>query len=267
MLGKFRLAKFKHPLRDEDPVHASLEAGIGLIFMWTISIFIYNLSYPLFPSFLSSYFQASSSSIIVRLIFSVVEAYIMCFTWTTNIVMIVIMLLTTYSPTFWVAQMGIGSKVFENFNRFSMMYRELQLLVVQHNECFAGPTSNLLFIAFTNQSATNFGALKLYGKISNGAWATCFYMMLTGMRTLFHLHTMLAAAFLTSDEIKEEWKKILPEEKFRNHSSREKKWFRKFERACPSLKVYQGSYRYFQRDSGIEFVDSVIDKTVSLLMY
>ncbi|CAL8076255.1 unnamed protein product [Orchesella dallaii] len=254
-------------MKEEDPVHVSLEFGIGLILMWTISIFTFNLSEPLFPSLFSSYFETSVSSISVRCGFALLEAYIICFAWNSNIAMLVITQLTTYFATFWVAQLKIDVKNVRNLNRFAMIHRELQLLVVQYNECFATPTTIILFIAFVSQCATNYGVFQLLGKISNGAWATCFYLMVTGTRNLFHLHTMLAFPYLTSEETKEEWQKNLADGRLWNNFVRDRKWFRKCVRSCPALKIYQGSYRHFQRDSGIEFVDSVIDKTVSVLLY
>lgn len=153
--------------------------------------------------------------------------------------------------------------IFQQLPQFSMTYRKLLILSDLYNISYSTHVTGLLTFAFPNQVSVNYGTLCLYSSLPFGSWLGCLYLSLSGAFNLSQLQVLLASPFEVSQTVFESWDKI-PGGNRKEISSMKR--FRKYYRKRYPLRVKRGNFGIFRKESSIEWLDSLIDKTVSLIL-
>lgn len=149
--------KSRYPVED-DGLGPNIKMGSMAIIIFPISVFFLSFNTPTMSPFFGKAFpNAVAKYTVLRLLFSMLEAYIAAFAWTGNIYVATLMPNFAHLLAFWVNQIGadgIINKKNKNAVQLTEMaqtYRELQVLCLEFNECFGNQTLCLFSFAFVNQ--------------------------------------------------------------------------------------------------------------------
>lgn len=263
-----------------------LKGATCIVLIFTLSMFLLSLenprAHPFFATLIGPELQIMNNySIRVPLAF--LEAYITAFAWTSNISIVFLIPNFSLLFKFWSwelrtdapsLQMSRSDSTLRQANNTMITYRQLQLLMGQFNECFSGQVQELFMLAFLNQVSVNYGTLKLYKELPLHIWIACPYLSISGAFNLCTLHDFMATSYETSQKAISSWK--LPnafskpdsgDNKESSETRRGAKSVRLLYKSSAPLKAKYGSLKFVKKDQGIEWVDSLIDTTVTLLLW
>lgn len=139
-------------------------------------------------------------------------------------------------------------------------YRQLQLLELNFNEVFSTQTFNIFFPAFFNQTAVNYGTIRLYESLSFTAWAFCPYLSFSGAANLFMVQNVLASPYEASVA-------TLAKICWKDADDVDDRVAKRVAKSCPPIRLRYASYKLFTKETAPEYLDSVIDSTVTLLLW
>lgn len=148
-------------------------------------------------------------------------------------------------------------------SKLYMNYRELQLVCIQYRviysrfmigsimPCFMSMSIMCLYNTIKTVSGENESSSTGYNLLY--AWAG----MICISNTLY-MFGILADVSNVSEKV---LGRLRGKVEFRKN-----KWFRKWLRSCPTLKIYFGGSNYLERRTPLNLTDFVIEQTVSLLL-
>ncbi len=201
------------------------------------------------------------------LILSIFEACINLFAWIALIS--IILFLTNFCVvfTFWCKQLHSKCVNFSKrtFPQRVKLYRELQILTSQFNDCFAHHVQVVIVIAFINLVSDNFGTIKLYNELPYLAWMALPYLSVFGALNIVTVINFLANPFENSTDSIESWR--TPCVKGMSGMGKQHKYFKWIILSCNPLKLKYGALKFLRKGDGLEWLDSLIDSTVIVLLW
>jgi hypothetical protein len=188
----------------------------------------------------------------------------MAYSWASNIYGFLLMANPVLLIAWWIRALSneLNQKLSQPFE-FRKMYRQLQYLGDLYNWIFSSQIAGLLSLAFPNQVSVNYGSLRLYNSLSFVSWLACPYLAISGLINLLQLQSLLSLPYIFSQFTIHNVKSHPPA------SFKSKLGFnhmRRFVRSCPPLKVKRGGMGFFTQESAFEFADSLVDKTVTMIL-
>ncbi|ODM93618.1 Lipase 3 [Orchesella cincta] len=174
----------RYPLED-DGLNGMMKMASCINVVFTVCVFLLSMGTPTAHPFFANLLPPSifmGGWGIARFGFSIFEAYITAFAWTSNTSIVLLLPNFALLLKFWAWELHANSpptQLSKNFSRLRELdetvktYRQLQLLTTQLNECFAAQVENLFMLAFINQVSVNYGTLRLYNELSIQAWVAC----------------------------------------------------------------------------------------------
>ncbi len=261
----------QYPL-DDDGLSRMMEDCVCINFIFPFSVFALSIGDPTSPLFFSSWFPPAGQKYVtdyiwLRLILAIVEAFITLFAWTTCTSILLFVANFGVLFTFWCKELH---SICANFSKRSFpetifLYRELQCLVVLFKFCFASQMHVLFVCAFMNQVCVNFGTIKLYNELAFLAWIALPYLAVFGSLNIVTIHNFLASPFERSNDCVLSW--LLPSCVGKSSRERQYKLRKRITMSCGSLKLKYGTLKFLRKDDGIEWLDSLIDSTVTALLW
>lgn len=262
-------------MHEEEVLRGMMRIASGITILFTACVFLLSLSSPQDPVFFANWIKCPINSSVLLIIISGVEACICAMAWVSNISITIQMPSFTLLMQFWASKLD-NSKGSRNLhkkwnNRIEQlgntwkMYRQLQVIQAHFNECFSLHVQTLFMLAFVNIICCNYGTVRLYGKIPAVAYTILPYLSVSGAYNICTVHNYLAKPYETSRKSIESWKNV--DERFSKATTMQRRLKRRFVRSCASLRMKYGSLKYVTRNQGIEWLDSEIDATLSLLLW
>ncbi len=245
---------------------------ICINFILSFCVFALSIGNPTSPLFLASWFSKGGQNYVnghiwLRLSLAIVEAYITLFAWTTCSSIILFVSNFCLLFTFWCKELYSTCAHFSKrtFYETVSLYRQLHCLICLFNECFASQMQILFICAFINQVCVNYGAIKLYNELSLLSWVALPYLAVFGAFNIVTTHNFLAKPFERSNECVKSW--LLPTCVGKSSNERDYKLRKRIIASCGPFKLKYGSLKFLRKDDGIEWLDSLIDSTVTSLLW
>ncbi|CAL8134246.1 unnamed protein product [Orchesella dallaii] len=280
----------RYPLED-DGLGGMMRMASCINIVFTICVFLLSMgtptAHPFFANLLPQDIFEGKWKLLIRILFSLFEAYITAFAWTSNTSIILLLPNFALLLKFWCSELQSNSppnQISKSFSKLRELeetiktYRQLQLLTTQVNECFAAQVGNLFMLAFINQVSVNYGTLRLYSELSIQAWVACPYLTVDGAFNILSVHNLLAMPYESSKKSVHSWRnpKMFKDRRdgkdmIENTAERRRitcvKYLKVVGLSCCPLKAKYGSLKFVKKDQGIEWVDSLIDSTVTVLLW
>lgn len=279
-LVKYLKVHRRYPLAS-DGLDGQMKIAVVIVCLFPTGMFFLSMGDLSDPLFFANCLSVDLLNVVknflpLRILLSLLEASIALYSWGSNIHNIFFIFtfaiffkfwceeLNAHCPSGQLSQKGSPLRRLEETMR---VYRQLQLLMTQFNNAYSDLIKNFCVSAFVNQVCVNYVTVKLRGEVAFLSWLACSYLSIIGAFNVLTAQNAMAFPYETSGDMILSWRIPKAFKREKQGLVATEKYKRCLFTSCPQLKLKYGSFRVMKKDNGIEWVDSLIDSTVTLILW